>query len=42
MATISPAWANPENPLRRAWGMGPITSTASGETKARIPLVPRM
>jgi hypothetical protein len=42
MATMGPARLNPENPLRRAWGMGPITSTASGEMKARIPLVPRM
>src|SRR5690242_11706305 len=34
--------SNMANPLRRACGIGPITSMESGETKAKIPLVPRI
>src|SRR6266849_3179569 len=42
METMGPAKPKMPNPRLKAWGMGPMTSIASGETKARIALVPRM
>ena len=42
METMGPAEPRMANPARRACGTGPITSIASGETKARIALVPKM